>query len=86
LATASWQHVAITVAGTVGTLYVAGTQAAQNAAMTLSPSSLGITTQNWLGRSQFSLDAYLTGQIDNFRIYNRALSAAEVKQLFLQQL
>ncbi|MDP8998791.1 MAG: LamG domain-containing protein, partial [Myxococcota bacterium] len=61
-------------------------QAPQNAAMTLSPSSLGVTTQNWLGRSQFSLDAYLTGQIDNFRIYNRPLTAAEVKQLFLQRL
>lgn len=86
LGTASWQHAAITVAGTVGTLYVAGAQVAQNAAMTLSPASLGVTTQNWLGRSQFSLDPYLTGQIDNFRIYNRALSASEIKQLFLQRL
>ncbi len=50
--------------------------------MTLSPMSLGTTTQNWLGRSQFPVDPYLNAQIDNFRIYNRALSAAEVQTIY----
>jgi hypothetical protein len=48
----------------------------------LKPSSLGSTTQNWIGRSMFSADPYLDGQVDGFRIYNRALSAAEVSSLF----
>jgi hypothetical protein len=85
LAAASWQHVAVTVAGATGTLYVNGAQLAQNAAMTLNAASLGTTTQNWLGRSQFAADPNLNGQIDEFRIYNRALTASEVQQLFQQR-
>jgi hypothetical protein len=77
-----WTHVAVTRSGSTGTLYVNGAQVAQNTAMTLSPSSLGSTTQNWIGRSQYGSDAFLDGQVDEFRIYNRALSAAEVLALF----
>ena len=50
--------------------------------MTLNSSNLGNTTNNWIGRSQYGSDAFLDGQIDEFRIYNRALSAAEVLALF----
>jgi hypothetical protein len=50
--------------------------------MTLRPSSLGNTNRNWLGRSQYTGDAYLDGQIDQFQIYNRALSSSEVLALF----
>lgn len=85
LSTGTWQHVVITLTGNAGTFYVNGAVASQNAAMTLSPSSLASTTQNWLGRSQFAGDPFLNGQIDNFRIYNRALSAADVQQLYQQQ-
>ena len=49
--------------------------------MTLSPSSLGSTNQNWIGRSQYSADPYLDGRVDDFRIYNRALSSSEVSAL-----
>jgi hypothetical protein len=82
LATGSWQHVAVTGTGNTGTLYVNGAEVAQSTTVTLSPMSLGSTTQNWIGRSQYAADPYLTGQIDNFRIYDRALSAAEVQALF----
>jgi concanavalin A-like lectin/glucanase superfamily protein len=85
LRTGSWQHVAIALSGTTGTLYLNGTQVAQSAAMTLNPMSLGATTQNWIGRSAFAVDPYLNGQVDNFRIYGRALTAAEVMLLFRQQ-
>jgi hypothetical protein len=80
--TGNWQHVAVTLAANTGTLYVNGVQVAQDTSMTLNPASLGSTTQNWLGRSQFSADPYLNGQIDNVRIYNRALSSAEVQTLY----
>ena len=76
-----WHHVALTLNGATGTLYVDGAQVGQNTAMTLTPSSLGVTTQNYLGKSQFSADPYLAGRIDEFRIYTRALTAAEVSSL-----
>jgi hypothetical protein len=79
--TRTWQHVVVTVAANSGVLYVNGAMVAQNTSMTLTPAALGSTTQNWLGRSQFNTDPYLNGQIDNFRIYDRALSAAEVQTL-----
>jgi hypothetical protein len=49
--------------------------------MFLTPNT-GSTTNNWIGRSQYSSDAYLIGQIDQFYIYGRALSAAEILALF----
>lgn len=82
LATGSWQQVAVTLTANMGILYVNGAQVAENASMTLNPASLGTTTQNWLGRSEFAGDPYLDGQIDNFRIYDRALTAAEVQTLY----
>jgi hypothetical protein len=46
--------------------------------MTIKPSDMGATTQNWIGRSQFSTDPYLNGRVDDFRIYNKALTAGEI--------
>ncbi len=85
LPTGVWQDVAITLQGSTGTLYVSGVQIQQVTTITLTPARLGVTMQNWLGRSQFPADPYFNGQIDNFRIYNRALSPAEVEQLFVSQ-
>jgi len=82
LSTGVWHHVAVTRSGNTGQLYVDGVQVGQNTGMSLSPASLGNTTNNWIGRSQYSGDAYLDGQVDDFRLYNRALSAAEVQALF----
>jgi GH43 family beta-xylosidase len=81
LPTGTWSHVAVTKSGNTGTLYVNGVQVGQNTNMTLSPSSLGNTTNNWIGRSQYA-DPFLDGQVDEFRIYSRALSASEVLSLF----
>ncbi|HXM54209.1 MAG TPA: LamG domain-containing protein [Candidatus Dormibacteraeota bacterium] len=82
LSTGAWHHVAVTLSGGVGILYVDGVEVGRNSAMTLKPSSLGSTTQNWIGRSQYTADPFLAGKVDEFRIYNRALSAAEVQALF----
>src|SRR5262249_48930488 len=76
-----WHHVAVTLNGTTGALYVDGAQVAQNTNMTLNPSSLGATTQDYIGKSQYS-DPNLNGAIDQFQIYNRALSASEILSLF----
>src|SRR5262249_17306873 len=48
-----WSHVAVVVSGTTGTLYVNGTAVGTNSNITVHPSQLGNTTQNWIGRSQY---------------------------------
>ena len=78
----SWKHIAVTLSGNTGVLYVDGIEVARNGNMTLKPSGLGNSTQNYVGKSQFNGDAYLDGSIDDFRIYNKALSADEVKKLY----
>jgi hypothetical protein len=45
------------------------------------PKDLGVTNQNWIGRSQFTADGFFNGAVDDFRIYNRVLSAPEVRYL-----
>jgi hypothetical protein len=77
----TWSHVAITLAGTTGTLYVNGQPVATNANMTLSPAALGATSQDWIGRSQFSNDPFLAATVDDFQVYDHALSAADVAAL-----
>jgi hypothetical protein len=76
----TWSHVAVTLSGTTATLYLNGTAVAVAENLTLTPSSLGNTNQNWIGRSQYP-DPFLNGTVDDFNIYNRALPAAEVAAL-----
>jgi len=80
IGTGVWTHIAVTLSGNLGIMYVNGIEVGRNAAMTSKPSSLGSTNQNYIGKSQFA-DPMLNGFIDEFRIYNRALTAAEIAQL-----
>ena len=66
----------------LGFLYVNGVPVATNAAMTLTPASLAATPNDWLGRSQFGGDPYFNGSIDEFRIYNIAISPSLVQLNF----
>jgi hypothetical protein len=77
-----WHHVAITIDGATSemNLYLDGRTVDTETTATL-PSALGNTTQNWIGRSQYAADPYFNGSVDDFRIYNRALSAGEVRYL-----
>ena len=65
------------------TLYMDGTPVGSGPTALL-PQDLGATTQNWLGRSQWT-DPYFTGSMDDVLIYNRALSEAEVRYLAGEQ-
>ena len=81
LPTGTWKYVVVTHSGNIGILYVDGVEVGRNTSMTKKPSDLGSTTLNYIGRSQYS-DPYLDGLVDDFRIYNRALTVAEISDTF----
>ena len=74
-----WTDVAVTLIGNTGTLYVNGA-AVSSGAITVDPAAV-TQTQCYLGASQFAADPLFRGAIDDFRVYNRGLSAAEVAAL-----
>jgi hypothetical protein len=82
LSTGVRHEVAVTLSGNTGVMYLDGSPVGTNSSMTLNPMMLGITTNNYIGKSQYS-DPYLNGSLDEFRIYNRALTASEVAQVYL---
>ncbi len=83
LATSTWIHMAVVLAsGGVGRLYVNGAEANSNTSLALRPSDLGAIDYAFIGKSQFSADPAFDGIVDEFRVYNRALSAAEILTLY----
>lgn len=78
LPTNSWCHVAVTLDGSRGVLYLNANPIATNTSLTIRPWQL-LCKSNYLGRSQFAADPYFNGEIDSFRVFSRALSAAEVR-------
>lgn len=73
-----WAHVAFVQSGTTVRLYQNGAKVAENTSVDLNPSSLGNTTNNFIGKSQFSGDATFDGSISDFRIYKKALTDGEI--------
>ena len=62
--TGSWHHIAYTLVGTTGTVYIDGVQMAQNTSMlvpnlAVAKENMIGTICNWLGRSGWATDAYL---------------------------
>ncbi|MDP4272229.1 MAG: LamG-like jellyroll fold domain-containing protein, partial [Bacteroidota bacterium] len=76
-----WTHVTYTQSGSTGTVYIDGVPQ-KTGTVTMLPSALGATPFNYLGKSAYASDQYLLNSMYNdFRIYNRALSATEVAGL-----
>jgi hypothetical protein len=82
LSTGTWRHVAIVLGPGQGTLYVDGAMVSLSTTLLLRPADLGTIDYAYLGKSQFTNDPYFDGQIDEFRVYGRALSAAEILSLY----
>jgi hypothetical protein len=81
LAAAQWTHVAVTLNGNVGTLYVNGLPAATNSSVTINPSDFQPAI-NYIGDSQFSADPLFSGMLDDVFIADYALSAAQMNTLY----
>ncbi len=76
-----WSHVAFVKEGNVGTIYVNGVATATNTNFTITPDSLGNTTTNYIGKSQFSGDSYLNAYLDEALFAKRAMSPDEIAEL-----
>jgi hypothetical protein len=82
----TWTHFAITQSGNTSSMYINGSLVATNTGVTIKPSAIDSNaTLNYLGKSQFSADPMFKGSIDEFKIYSRALSAAEISAGYTSQ-
>ena len=80
LPTNSWCHVAVSLDGVKGILYLNGDPVGTNSALTIRPWQL-LARSNYVGQSQFPADPYFTGRIASFRIFGRSLGGAEIRDL-----
>lgn len=82
LPTGAWKHVTYVQSGKTGKLYINATDSVINKSLTITPRNLGATKYNWIGRSCYTGDTYFNNAyIDEFRIYDQALTPAQIKQL-----
>ncbi|MBW8730851.1 MAG: LamG domain-containing protein, partial [Terrabacter sp.] len=78
-----WRTLTYTLGGGTGILYEDGVEVGRRTGITITPGSIGggTTTANYLGRSVYTDDRYLRGDVRDFRVYDRALAPDEVKAL-----
>ena len=76
----TWTHIAVTLNGNQAIMYINGALVAQNNAFSYTPASLGATVNNWIGRSQYPVDGYYNGKIDEVRIWNVTRSQAQIQE------
>ncbi len=78
-----WTLVTVTSKDDVISLYIDGEKVGEAEGVELDPYEISSNiTQCYIGKSQFGADAFYTGYIDEFRVYNRALSEDEVRILY----
>ena len=79
LTTNVWTHVAVTLSTTGARLYVNGAVVAESTSVTVRPIDFK-PVLNYIGRSQYP-DPLFNGRIDEFRVYNYALTPIEIANL-----
>ena len=74
-----WLHLAATLRGTTGSVYINGVLVAQSNSM-FTPKSIN-RTSNYVGKNNWDGYGNLWGDLDDLRIYDKALSQSEVYDL-----
>ena len=77
-----WTHVAFVFENGAGRLYVNGSLV--NQGPQLFPQSI-VRTLCYIGRSNWASDGFLNGTLDDFRIYNRVITEAELAAMVMEQ-
>lgn len=77
----AWSHVAVTLGNNAASLYVNGVLVDASSSMIARPIDFK-PMFNYIGKSQFTVDPLLNGHVDDFRIYNYALTAQDIENLY----
>ena len=76
-----WQHLVYTQTDNIAQIYINGELKAEGK-MYCTPSEIGATSYNWLGKSPFPTDAYLRGTLlYDFKVMDRTLKLSEIEEL-----
>jgi arabinan endo-1,5-alpha-L-arabinosidase len=81
LQSGAFHHIAAVRSGVDGYVYIDGVQVATSGSLVNPVSSAG---HAYIGNSGFST-GYFNGTIEDVRIYNRALSATEIEEIYSGQ-
>lgn len=74
-----WVHVAVTLQGDTGTLYVNGKSVASSSEITFNPKDLQ-AAEAYLGKSRYAADPFYQGKMDQVKVYDKALSAKDIQR------
>lgn len=77
----TWVHVAVTLGEDGVCLYQNGELVGSSNEITIRPADFR-PVMNYIGRSQFAADPMFKGSVDDFRVYNYALTAGQISDLY----
>ena len=83
LPTNQWAHLAATLNGTTGTIYINGNVAVTG---TLNVAPDVIRTNNYIGRSNYAADSYANADFEEIRIWNVARTQAQIQSTMYQRM
>ena len=78
-----WVHYAVTYENGTLNYYRNGLLVDTKSNMTVKPTDIK-DTLNYIGKSHYDGDAYLAAAVDDFRVYDKALTAGEISAVFAE--